>query len=137
MRRHPRAFAALLASTLALAGCEAIGVTALGVGMSTGVSHTLTGIVYKTFTSPESQVKHASLGALHRMQIQVVAAKRSGSTETIQARAANRDIEIELDALTANTTRMRVVARKDGGILRDEATAAEVVLQTEKLVAKG
>jgi hypothetical protein len=137
MNRHSRALAALLASTVALAGCEAIGITAMGVGMSTGVSHTLTGIVYRTFTSPENQVKHASLDALHRMQIKPVSTNRSGSVETIQARAANRDIEIELEALTPNTTRMRVVAKKDGGVLRDEATASEVVLQTEKLVGKG
>ncbi|MGE5095173.1 MAG: DUF3568 family protein [Betaproteobacteria bacterium] len=137
MGRQPSTVAALLASALALAGCEAVGITALGVGMSTGVSHTLTGIVYRTFTSPEQQVKHASLGALRRMDIKVVSAKRSGGTETIQAKAANRDIQIELDALTSNTTRMRVVAKKDGGLLRDEATATEIVMQTEKLVGRG
>ena len=133
----PRTIAALLASSLALAGCEAIGITAAGVGMSTGVSHTLSGMVYRTFTSPETEVKHASLGALNRMQIKVVSAKRDRGIEKIEARAANRDIEIRLEALTPNTTRMLVVAKKDGGILRDEATASEVVIQTEKLVGKG
>jgi len=68
------------------------------------------------------------------MQIKVVTAKRDGSLETITARAADRDIQIELEALTPATTRMLVTAKKDGGILQDSATATEIILQTEKNV---
>ena len=117
-----------------LCGCVAVGITALGVGMATGVSHTLSGMVYKTFTAPQAQLKKATLGALQRMQIKVVSSKHDGTTDVIHARAADRDIDIELEALTPNTTRMSVTAKKDGGILRDGATATEVILQTEKLV---
>ena len=117
-----------------LGGCVAVGLTALGVGMATGVSHTLSGIVYKTFAAPQAQVKRATMGALGRMQIKVVDSKRDKSTETIRAKAGDRDIEVELEALTPNTTRMTVTAKKDGGILRDGATATEVILQAEKLV---
>ncbi len=124
----------LAASTFALSGCVAVGLTALGVGMATGVSHTLSGMVYKTFTTPQAQVKRATYGALNRMQIKVVSSKRDGTTEVIRAKASDRDIEIELEALTPNTTRMTVTAKKDSGILRDGATATEVILQTEKLV---
>ena len=88
----------------------------------------------ETFATPQAQVKRATLGALSRMQIKVVEAKRNGSTETIRAKASDRDIEIELEALTPSTTRMAVTAKKDGGILRDGATATEIILQTEKLV---
>ena|SRR5258706_7949545 len=130
-----RLFIGLLAlSTFALSGCVAVGLTALGVGMATGVSHTLSGMVYKTFTTPQAQVKHATYGALNRMQIKVVSSKREGTTEVIRAKASDRDIAIELEALTPNTTRMTVTAKKDSGILRDGATATEVILQTEKLV---
>jgi hypothetical protein len=101
--------------------------------MATGVSHTLGGMVYKTFTAPQAQVKRATLGALSRMQVKVVQSKREGTTERILARAGDRDIEVELEALTPNTTRMLVTAKKDGGILRDGATATEVILQTEKI----
>jgi Protein of unknown function (DUF3568) len=117
-----------------LAGCVAVALTAAGVGMAAGVSHTLSGMVYKTFTTPQAQVKRATLGALGRMQIKVVQSKRDGSTETIRAKASDRVIEIELEALTPTTTRMMVTAKKDGGILRDGATATEIILQTEKLV---
>lgn len=126
----------LAVSAVALNGCVAVGLTALGVGMAAGVSHTLSGMVYKTFTAPQAQVRHAAVGALNRMQVKVVSAKRDGSTETIRAKAGDRDIEIELEALTPATTRMVVTAKKDGGILRDGATATEVILQTEKIVGQ-
>ena len=130
-----RAFAVLVAAcAVNLNGCVAVGLTALGVGMATGVSHTLSGMVYKTFTTPQAQVKRAALGALNRMQVKVLDTKRNGTTDTIHAKAGDRDIEIDLEALTPATTRMVVTAKKDGGILRDGATATEVILQTEKIV---
>ena len=124
----------LALATLNLGGCAAVGLTALGVGMAAGVSHTLSGIVYKTFTTPQAQVEKATMGALNRMQIKVVESKRDKSTRTIKARAGDREIEVELEALTPSTTRMSVTATKDGGLMRDGATATEVILQTEKLV---
>jgi hypothetical protein len=130
------AVAVLALGSLSLGGCAAVGLTALGVGMATGVGHTLSGMVYKTFTTPQANVKRATYSALGRMQIKVVNTKRDGSTEVITAKAADREIEIELEALTPNTTRMLVVAKKDGGILRDGATATEIILQTEKMVGQ-
>ncbi len=132
MKKITIIFLALL--SVSLGGCAAVALTALGVGMATGVSHQLGGIVYKTFTLPQAQVRRAANSALNRMQVKVVSSKRDGAMETINGRAGDRDIEIELEALTPNTTRMRVVARKDGGIISDSATATEVILQTERIV---
>ncbi len=122
---------------LALSGCAAVALTAVGVGMATGVSHTLGGIVYKTFAAPQPKVRRSTVAALGRMQIRIVEAKQDGSTEVIKARAADRDIEVEIEALTPNTTRLSVTAIKDGGLIRDAATATEIILQTEKLVGTG
>lgn len=129
---------AVLALPIAIAtsGCAPIALTAMGVGMSTGVSHTLGGIVYKTFTLPQGNVEKATYGALNRMQIKVTESKRDGSTKVIRARAGDRDVEVELEALTPNTTRMAVTARKDAGLLRDGATATEIILQTERIVGQ-
>jgi len=122
---------------LALSGCAAVALTAVGVGMATGVSHTLGGIVYKTFAAPQPKVRRSTVAALGRMQIRIVEAKHEGSTEVIKARAADRDIAVEIEALTPNTTRVSVTAVKDGGLIRDAATATEIILQTEKLVGTG
>jgi hypothetical protein len=128
------AVAMVALTSLSLGGCAAVGITALGVGMGTGVGHHLGGMVYKTFTAPQAQVKRAAQGALGKMQVKVVKAERDGSTETITAKAGDRDIDIVLEALTPNTTRMKVTARQNGGFLTDSATATEVILQTEKFV---
>jgi hypothetical protein len=122
---------------LALSGCAAVALTAVGVGMATGVSHTLGGIVYKTFAAPQPKVRRSTVAALGRMQIRIVESKQEGSTEVIKARAADRDIAVEIEALTPNTTRLSVTAIKDGGLIRDAATATEIILQTEKLVGTG
>jgi hypothetical protein len=122
---------------VALSGCAAIALTAVGVGMATGVSHTLGGIVYKTFAAPQPKVRRSTVAALGRMQIKVVESKQDGNKEVIKARAADRDIEVEIEALTPNTTRVAVTAVKEGGLIRDAATATEIILQTEKLVGTG
>ena len=132
--KRTMAVAVLALASVSLGGCAAVGLTALGVGMATGVGHTLGGMVYKTFTASQAQVKRAAQAALGRMQVKVVKMERDGTSETIHARAGDRDIEIVLESLTPNTTRMKVTARQNGGILSDGATATEVILQTEKLV---
>lgn len=120
-----------------LPGCAAVALTAVGVGMATGVSHTLGGIVYKTFAAPQPKVRRSTVAALNRMQIRVVESRHDGSTEVIEARAADRNITVEIEALTPNTTRLSVTAIKDGGLIRDAATATEIILQAEKLVGTG
>jgi hypothetical protein len=112
-------------------GCVAVGVTALGVGAAAGVNHTLGGIVYKTFTEPLPKVKRATLTALRQMAIPVEGTEKTEQGEIIRAKASNRAIEIEFEALTRKTTRMRVTADSDG-ILKDSATATEIILQTER-----
>jgi predicted RecA/RadA family phage recombinase len=121
------------AATIPLGGCVAVALTALGVGMATGVSHTLGGIVYKTFSLPQARVKKAALAALVRMQVNVLKVTKDGATEVILAKAGDREVEVELEALTGSTTRMSVTVKKDGGLLRDSATATEIILQTERL----
>ena len=128
------AFYCRLLATLALAGlltgCDPISLTALGVGAAAGVQHTLTGIAYKTFTAPMPKVRTAVKTALSNMDIRVGATEKIENGERIKARAADRDIEIELEALSSRTTRVRSTARS--GLFMDSATATEIILQTEK-----
>ncbi len=113
-----------------LSGCDPITLTLFGVGAGAGVYQTLGGIAYKTFTEPLPKVKKAALTALNRMAIKVGTTQKVESGENISAQAADRDIEIELESLSPNTTRMRVTARKTA--LLDSATAVEIIMQTEK-----
>ncbi|HEX6827955.1 MAG TPA: DUF3568 family protein [Burkholderiales bacterium] len=123
--------AALLSS---LSGCAAVAVTAAGIGGATGVSHVLGGITYRTFSEPLPKVKGAAMTALNRMDIKVGGASKSDGGETITAHASGRDIEIELEKLSPNTTRMRAVAKN--GLLYDSATATEIIIQTENVLGR-
>lgn len=117
---------------LSTAACAPIALTALGVGASTGVSHTLSGISYRTFSEPMPRVKGASLKALQHMQIKVASTGKIDNGTSIKAKAADRDINIELEALSPNTTRIRVTA--SSGIFSDSATATEIIMQTERFL---
>lgn len=116
--------------SVALSGCDPITITALGVGGATGVQHTLTGIAYRTFSAPLPKVRSAVMTALDHMGIKVASKEKIENGERLTARAADRDVEIELEAITPKTTRMRSTART--GLFRDAATATEIILQTEK-----
>ena len=121
-----------VALVVLLAGCEPLAVTMAGVGGATGVNHALGGIVYKTFSEPLPKVNQGMLAALKRMDIKVESvSKEHDGAKTIIASANERKIEIELEPISARTTRMRAVARKPSG-LWDSATATEIILQTEK-----
>lgn len=123
--------AAVLAGAAGLAGCESLAITSYGVGASTAVSHTLGGITYRTFTAPQARVKAASIAALGRMGIKVAGREKSQGSEVLRASASDREIEITLEPISANATRMRVLAR-NGGLFYDSATATEIILQTER-----
>lgn len=131
-RRGGVYIAVAAASVLFLGGCEPLSLTAFGVGASAGVSHTLTGVTYRTFTMPLSKVKSATTTALNKMGIKVISSSRVEGAEVIKASATDRDIEVELEPLTPNTTRMRTVAKK--GLFYDSATSTEIILQTERIL---
>lgn len=130
MNMDKRIAALLVAGAAGLAGCVPLSITAAGVGASAGVTHSMGGITYRTFTAPLPKVKSATLVALNRMGINGVKSSKEEGTEVIMAKASGREIEIQLERLSPNTTRMRTIARN--GFFYDSATATEIILQTEK-----
>ena len=106
----------------------------MGVGTATGVQHTLSGISYRTFTAPLPEVRMATLTALNRMGIKSSARSKTEDGEVINAKTTGREIEIELDAVTPKTTRMRTTVRN--GLLMDGATGGEIIIQTERALFK-
>ena len=122
--------AILVAGAAGLAGCVPLAITGAGVGASAGITHTMGGITYRTFTAPLPKVKSATMAALNRMGINGVKQSKEEGNEVILANASGREIEIQLERLSSNTTRMRTVARS--GFFYDSATATEIIIQTEK-----
>jgi hypothetical protein len=113
------------------AGCEPLAITLLGAGAGTALRYTIDGVAYRTFTAPAVEVKNASLAALERMGIAFESFDRFEHGELIYARAENRVIEIEIEPISARATRMRIAA-KNGGLFYDNATAHEIVAQTQR-----
>ena len=123
----------MLGLALVMTGCAPLAVTAVGVGAGAGVSHTMGGYTYKTFTAPVAKVRSASLAALRKMGIKFESSEKTDEGEVLRAKAGDRDIEIALDVISPNTTRMRTIAKK-GALVYDSATSTEIILQTEKIL---
>jgi hypothetical protein len=121
------------AAGCALIGGETIAVSALNAGAPTVVSHTMSGTAYRTFTVSATEVKVAALSALGRMGFEVKAMRSEKDGDVIEAETQERRIEIGVEAISAKATRLRVVA-KAGMFSYDTATAAEIVVQTEKSI---
>jgi hypothetical protein len=123
----------LVLGALGSQGCAGIGLALFGVGAGisggTGVSYTLDSIAYKTFAASETELRAATLQTFKRMAIEVTETQKTESGTDITATAGDRTVEVEIDRITARTSRMRVVVKK-GWFLRDRATAGEIIVQT-------
>ena len=113
-----------------LSACSPLAATAIGVGASAGIQHTVSGIAYKTFSAPLPNVRAAVRDALGHMQIRIGSTYKIDNGVRFRGRASDLEIEIDLESLTPNATRMRSTARN--GLLMDSATATEIVRQTQR-----
>lgn len=129
----------LAIAALPLAGCETVGITALGAGTSAGVqagiTKTMSGAISRTFTASLPRVRSAALAALQHMQIDVRSTGKFEGGEKIKAKSISRYIDIKLEEISPNVTRMSVTA-KSGIFSYDSATGAEILLQTERAMRK-
>jgi len=123
----------LLGACLPLGGCEPVAIALLGGGASTVLRYNLDGVAARTFTAPADAVKGASLAAMERMGLAVESTDKFDDGEIIRGHAANRAIEIELEPITREATRMRITAR-GASLFYDNATAVEIVQQTVKIL---
>jgi len=108
-----------------------VGATVAGIGFS----HQMSGIQYRTFTEALPRVSRATQTAFKRMAFKVDGVQQTKTGEVIKAQAADRRFEVELEALTQNTTRMRAVARNPMGVIVDASIAQEIIRQAEIALA--
>lgn len=123
----------LILSSIALSACEPLALSVIGAGAGTALRYNFDSVTYRTFTAPAEHVKSASLSAFERMGITVASYGRFDGGELIYARTDNRDIEMEIEAISPRATRVRIAA-KNGGFFYDTATAAEIVAQTQRVL---
>lgn len=114
-----------------LSGCTAMALTGAGVG----VSYTLSNVAYRSFSSPVGRVHHATIDALKKMDITVINDSKSEDGRTITAATKELDIVINLEEVTSKTTQVKVDAREKV-VLKDKATAAEIINQVGKILGE-
>ena len=134
-RRALISFAVIATAALGLQGCASLGLTALSMVAGVGIGHAMDGITYKTFPVPLAVMSRATVMTLDRLDMPVMEVEDTEAGQTITAEAADRTVEIELDRLTTTATRMRVVATKKW-LIRDRATATEVIMQTDRTLTE-
>ena len=125
----------MLVSSLTLNACDPVTLTILGAGASAGVAHGLGSVAYKTFTAPMKRVNKATKLALKRMGIKIKSVEKTDTGEVINATSSDRTIEVTLEAISKKTTRIRSIAVQDS-VFFDQATATEIVNQTEKALKR-
>jgi hypothetical protein len=116
-----------------VSACEPVAIALVGAGASAAFRYNIDGVAARTFTASAAEVRSASLGALERMGITLDSSTPQEGSEILVARAPNREIEIELEPITKQATRLRVTARGTS-IFYDNATAIELVQQTGRIL---
>lgn len=94
---------------------------------SSGAEQAVPAIASKTFAAPVNDVRMAVLKSLYRMDVKVTVDGKTQRGWKITAVDNQRVIDIQLEPVAPNTTRMRVVVGPGG---RDFDRATEIVLQT-------
>jgi hypothetical protein len=130
MDRRLGGIALMLAAALVIQGCAGLTSTTAG-GPARNVDFTLDGIAYRTFSAPLDQMQRATLTTFKRMDLALRSdeIKDDGCRELVAANG-DRTVHVELEKLSARTTRMRITA-KQGWLWRDRAAAGELLVQTE------
>lgn len=107
--------------------------TMAGIGGSAAFNHTMNGVSHRTFTAPAYKVKRATFRALNRMKIAIVSKgqKKDQDIYLISAKTAKRNIEVQIEPISKNATRISVKA-KESAFIYDSATANEIVQQTKR-----
>lgn len=138
-RRIPLAATGLAFLLASQTGCAAIGLTvlgtALGVGSGTATSYALNGFAYRTFALPLPTVERGTRQALKRLGIKLEGREPTEQGALLHATANERKVQVRLERVTSKATRVRTVVRINA-VLMDKATATEIIIQTEEILAR-
>ena len=90
-------------------------------------------LTYKTFPAPLSSVHQATVDALHRMNLKVVA-KPAGQKGIARIRASgwSRKLSIELESRDRCGTRARILAKE--GFFFEDSVASDLLAQVESVL---
>ena len=86
----------ILAFSVLIAGCDSLPTNMIGLGEN------------RTFEQPIARVRPAFISTLAQMSLPVIAIENRGGNEVIKAGRGDRNVAIELERLSAVSTRVRI-----------------------------
>jgi hypothetical protein len=89
----------------------------------------------RTFDAPIARVKPAMVSTLVGMGMTISSLEARGGRDVLKAGKSGSRVEVEFERLGPASTRVHVAA-SNGGLSYDKATAAKIMLETEKLLGK-
>jgi hypothetical protein len=104
----------ILACTLFLAGCDSLPTNMIGLGEN------------KTFEQPVARVRPAFVSTLAQMGLPIIAIESRGGNEVIKAGKGNRNVAIELERLSAVSTRVHINGSGDLPVQIMRATESRI-----------
>ncbi len=135
MMRSLASIATVAACALLLQGCAVVLLGAGGAGGVAAADSMQT--ADRTFTYPIDQVHSATTDALARMSLKPTEDTTTAAGRRLVAHTNDRTIDIDLENVTYNTTRMTVQVKTYHGLLRDGATAKQIVQNTGDALTGG
>lgn len=138
------ALVCVLAAAIALQGCAALPVAALGGAalesgagavVKTGTEYTLGGTAVRTFMIPENAVRAAVIAAFNRAEVPITEQTSKDDGVRIKGELHKRTVRVRLTALSPMLTEMRLVVKKNF-LAKDRATTSELLDQIEQVLAE-
>jgi len=124
----------ILPLMLVVSGCATV-IPLIASGITGGAGYSLLNTAHKTETYSSQTVYRASLQALQIMELPVQhVSGESTRAREIEAAANERRITISIEEITTKATKLTVNVQK-GGVLKDKATAEEIIRQTQRVLA--
>ena len=122
---------ALMGMVWQLAGCAEVVVPGTLAGAGEYYHYTTENDAHKTFMATADEITTASRAALKKMDIQLHEVQSADGETELTAATIELDIRINMEPITATTTRVTVNAVHDH-VIKDRATADEILDQIEK-----
>ena len=122
----------LAVSTLIFTGCAAVVAPMALTGTTMSVAYYYMNATEKTCVYDLDTMNKASLLTLKRMGFKLgEQSKDDDGDRKIKAETEELNVTVKLKKVTAKCTKIKVTAKKNV-VVRDKATAAEIIMQTEK-----
>lgn len=118
-----------------ISGCAPVVVVGAAGAAAAGIYYTATDSAYKTYTYPYKRVRESLLEASKNMGIEMSSYVPIADGEMFQGSTQQLKVEVTLRKITDKTTKAEVDVRKNV-LIKDKATATEILLQMDKILQK-